>query len=234
MDMKMFKITPMTKGEFLKKHPGGMLFPTDAKPDAKGYSINKKDAKPPFIWASTEAHNRALKNIKEMEMLEKSEIAKSKKDFNKLMTDASAKQWKGLVEFINAANNSAYSYRYHAAELNGRWGEVSFFEKFRIGGGSEYKMMSKRTKAYMAIEKAVKETRAITGERDRHLGLHGVAKVDNGDHYVAFISGGNNGRSDWVAYLESLSRLVKSQKRAWLIEMNQHSDVYYVLMGFVL
>lgn len=231
------KVHKMHLDAFKAKYPDGTIIPKTANAGAKGYILYLKESvvgKPGCIWVSEKEFNAARKEAKMEMRKDKSTIAKCRKTFEKMMKKANAKQWDGLIQFMQAADNSAYAYRYHAAELNRSWGHPSYLGIYNLSSGRHYEMVPKNSKAYREVAKAVKEVKAIMHERDEHIGLSGVAKADGGDHYIAFITGGNNGSPDWVAYLETLSRIVKSQKHAWLIEMHRHSDIYYVLMGFTI
>lgn len=84
-----------------------------------------------------------------------------------------------------------------------------------------------------AVNKAKKEV-SCEKPGNRLLGLDGVVSVKDGDHYIAFICGGNNGSSDWATYFKSLTTIVNSVKKGWLIEIQNDccDDVHYALIGF--
>ena len=171
------------------------------------------------------------KTLKRQKEADKKSIDACKMLFKARMKGASAEQWTSLLKLINKVQNSADAYKRICAEYGRYWGCLSYLAKYDMCG-RKYELIGKRTKAYRSVSAAVKARKAEVGEHDAHLGLDGVVSADGGDHYIAFISGGNNGRSDWQAYLESLKRIMASQKRAWLLEMNTHSDIYYALIGF--
>lgn len=119
------------------------------------------------------------------------------------------------------------------AEANRYWGSPSYIVS-NVLNGTKQELVSKRTKAYKTIAFAVKEAKSVLGARNRHLSLDGVVSVRDGNHYIAFVSGGNNGHSDWKAYLQSLTIILEECKDAWIIKVDNDccDDVHYALIGF--
>lgn len=219
------KIKEMSLGTFKKRHPSAQIICKTENLKEIGYCLYNWSHQHPFIWTTKKNFRRAEKEIKR-------DIEMRKREFNTLMKKADPMTWESLVSLVREVGDNCRAYKRFIADYNSKWGDVSYFEKYKIDCGSKYEMSAKTSKAYKIMSKAVKETKSAMGNKDHHLGLDGIVKVDDGDYYIAFISGGNNGNSDWISYLESLSHILKSQKRAWLIDMSRHSDIYYVTMGF--
>ena len=137
-----------------------------------------------------------------------------------------------MALFMHAAKNDPVAYAYHCAELNGRWGSVSYFDKYALAGGYGYELISPDARVYRKFSKIVYGVKKEQKGKDRLIGLSGIVKANGGDHYVAMVTGGNNGPSNWSAYLETLKKIVDRHGRAWIVEVNQSSDVYYALIGF--
>lgn len=81
------------------------------------------------------------------------------------------------------------------AEANKYWGSPSYIVS-NVINGTKQELVSRRTKAYKHIASAVGKAKAKFGKENRHLSLDGVVSVRDGDHYIAFVSGGNNGESN--------------------------------------
>ena len=183
--------------------------------------------------------------------------AKHKKDYEyskryyKAKTKASDKSVKGIVKILNSydsdslislylflknlpkRSNCEYIYRRIVAEANKYWGSPSYIVS-NVLNGTKQELVSKRTKAYQKIAAAVEKTKEKFGKDNRHLHLSGVVSVRDGDHYIAFVSGGNNGHSNWKAYFQSLMMIIEECKDAWIIELDNDccDDVHYSLIGF--
>ena len=119
------------------------------------------------------------------------------------------------------------------AEANKHWGSPSYFVT-NVINGTKQELVSRRTKAYKHIASAVRKVKAKFGKENRHLSLDGVVSVRDGDHYIAFVSGGNNGESNWRAYFDSFMMILEECKRAWIIDIDNDccDDVHYALIGF--
>ena len=119
------------------------------------------------------------------------------------------------------------------AQANKYWGSPSYIVT-NVINGTKQELVSKRTKAYKNIASAVEKAKTKFGKENRHLSLDGVVSVRDGDHYIAFISGGNNGHSNWRAYFESLMMILEECKHAWIIDIDNDccDDVHYALIGF--
>ena len=183
--------------------------------------------------------------------------AKHKKDYAyskryyKAKTKASNKSVKGIVKILNTydsdslislylflkelptRSNCIAIYRRIIAEANKDWGSPSYIVR-NVLNGTKQELVSRRTKAYQKIAAAVEKTKEKFGKDNRHLHLSGVVSVRDGDHYIAFVSGGNNGHSNWKAYFQSLMMIIEECKDAWIIELDNDccDDVHYALIGF--
>ena len=178
------------------------------------------------------------------------EFAYSKRYFQK-MTKEGDKSVKGIVKILEAYDSYALISLYHflkkiprrtqcnrifneiVARAKSYWGTPSYIVK-NVLNGTKQESVSKRTKAYRVVAQAVKKAREQFEAHNRLLSVDGVVSVRDGDHYVAFISGGNNGSCNWPIYLQSLTMIVQELKNAWLIEVKNDScdDVHYALIGF--
>ena len=138
-----------------------------------------------------------------------------------------------LVKAIKPRMDYGRLFKRMKAEGNASWGSPSYIVT-NVLNGTKQELVSKETKAYRTIASAVKKTKKVFGDKNRLLGLDGVVSVRDGDHYIAFVSGGNNGWSNWEAYFQSLTMIVKECKDAWLIEIKNDccDDVHYALIGF--
>lgn len=141
-----------------------------------------------------------------------------------------------LAALMNdVGDNPSYYKRCHAKYV-AKWGCENYIVD-EVMNGAKLDMVSKNTKAYKAMSAAVDHAKhvAVGSGSNTHLGLHGVVRVDNG-HYIAFVYGGNNGRSDWATYFRCFEDIVKSDKleHAWLVEIKNDccDDVHAALIGF--
>ena len=183
--------------------------------------------------------------------------AKHEKDYEyskryyKAKTKASNKSVNGIVKILNAydsdslislyqflkelpaRSNCIAIYKRIIAEANKYWGSPSYIVR-NVLNGTKQELVSRRTKAYQKIAAAVEKTKEKFGKDNRHLHLSGVVSVRDGDHYIAFVSGGNNGHSNWKAYFQSLMMIIEECKDAWVIELDNDccDDVHYALIGF--
>ena len=144
-----------------------------------------------------------------------------------------------LAKFLKELGpNKDYSrmYKRLVAEGNKRWSSPSYIVT-NVLKGTKQELVSNKTKAYKVMSAAVKKAKKeVAGENpgNRLLSLDGVVSVRDGDHYIAFVSGGNNGHSNWTGYLKCLSTIIGACKHAWLIEVENDccDDVHYALIGF--
>lgn len=155
----------------------------------------------------------------------------AKNVISRYVNNSSQEELVSLALLMHSVQNSAYSYRYACAEIDREWGKESYLRPYMLQGNT-YELLSKDSRVYREMSKVVYGVKKQQKGKDRLIGLSGVVKANGGDHYVAMITGGNNGHSNWSAYLESIKKIVDSFKHAWVIEVGQHSDVYYVLVGF--
>lgn len=183
----------------------------------------------------------------------KEDFAYSKKCFQR-KTKEGDKSVKGIVKILDSygADSLISLYRFLkalprrtccnlifkriVAEANKTWGSPSYIVT-NVLNGAKQELVSKNSKAYKVMSAAVnKAKKEVSCEKpgNRLLGLHGVVSVDHGDHYIAFICGGNNGCSDWATYFKCLTTIVNSVKNGWLIEIKNDccDDVHYALIGF--
>ena len=119
------------------------------------------------------------------------------------------------------------------AHANREWGSPSYIVT-NVLNGTEQELVSKRTKAYRTVASAVNKARSIYGKRNRKMSLDGVVSVRGGNHYIAFVSGGNNGHSDWGAYFDSFKAILDALPQSWIVEIDNDccDDVHYALIGF--
>lgn len=150
----------------------------------------------------------------------------------RILKESSPEEVSSLAAFMVAAHNSDYTYKYHCAELLQRWGHESYFATYDVSNGGKYELLSEDSRVYRRFSKVVYGVKKQQKGKDRLIGLSGIAKVNDGDHYVAMVTGGNNGPSNWSAYLDTIKKIVDAHNHAWIVELHQHSDVYYVLIGF--
>lgn len=138
-----------------------------------------------------------------------------------------------FLKEINPRSDLSELYRRLVAESRRDWGTPSYIIT-NVLNGIRQERVSKRTKAYRMAKAAVDSAKNEMKGRIRRLSLDGVVSVRDGDHYIAFVFGGNNGDSNWAAYFESLGRVVKKFRHAWLIELENDccDDVHYALIGF--
>ena len=188
--------------------------------------------------------------LDELRAKHKKDYEYSKRYFN-AKTKASNKSVKGIVKILNTydsdslislylflkelptRSNCIAIYRRIIAEANKYWGSPAYIVR-NVLNGTKQELVSKRTKAYQKIAAAVEKTKEKFGKDNRHLHLSGVVSVRDGDHYIAFVSGGNNGHSNWKAYFQSLMMIIEECKDAWIIELDNDccDDVHYALIGF--
>lgn len=150
----------------------------------------------------------------------------------RILKESSPEEIASLAGFMVAAHNSDYTYKYHLAELVRRWGSESYFAPYMLSGNTKYELVTPDARVYRKFSKIVYGVKKQQKSKDRLIDLSGIVKANDGEHYVAMVTGGNNGCSNWSAYLETIRKIVDSCKHAWVVEMSQHSDVYYVLIGF--
>ena len=141
-----------------------------------------------------------------------------------------------LVKAIKPRMDYGRLFKRMKAEGNASWGSPNYIVT-NVLNGTKQELVSKNSKAHKVMSAAVnKAKKEVSGEKpgNRLLGLDGVVSVEDGDHYIAFICGGNNGSSDWATYFKSLTTIVNSLKDAWLIEIKNDccDDVHYALIGF--
>ena len=195
--------------------------------------------------------NERANNHDYLENLQKKhreDFAYSKKYFQK-KTKEGDKSVKGIVKILDSYESDALISLYRflkelprrtscnsifkriVAEAKRTWSSPSYILT-NVLNGTKQELVSKETKAYRTIASAVKKTKKVFGDKNRLLGLDGVVSVRDGEHYIAFVSGGNNGWSNWEAYFQSLTMIVKECKDAWLIEIKNDccDDVHYALI----
>ena len=161
----------------------------------------------------------------------KSAAKSAKKVISRYVNNSSQKELIALALLMHSVRNSAYSYEYAYAQVKREWGNERYLLPYAIYG-DKYELVSKDARVYCEVSKIVNSVKKQQKGKDRLIGLSGIVKANGGDHYVAMITGGNNGNSNWSAYLESIKKIVDSFTHAWVVELSQHSDVYYVLVGF--
>lgn len=112
--------------------------------------------------------------------------------------------------------------------------EVSYLkEKFPK---ANYAQLPPDNEVYQKIKLCIAKVKE-DAENNRLLSLDGVTDCNNGNHYIAYVSGGANGSGDWVDYFETFKGIIKGLNKfgeAWLIELNNNccDDVHYALIGF--
>ena len=188
--------------------------------------------------------------LSELQKKHREDFAHSKKYFQK-KTKEGDKSVKGIVKILDSYESDALISLYRflkelprrtscnsifkriVAEAKRTWSSPSYIVT-NVLNGTKQELVAKETKAYRTIALAVKKTKKAFGDKNRLLSLDGVVSVSDGDHYIAFVSGGNNGWSNWEAYFQSLTMIVKECKDAWLIEIKNDccDDVHYALIGF--
>lgn len=161
---------------------------------------------------------------------------KAVKGIIKILESYDAAPLISLYEFLKQLPKRAccnHIYKRIVAEANTCWGSPSYIVS-NVINGTKQELVSRRTKAYKHIASAVGKAKAKFGKENRHLSLDGVVNVRDGDHYIAFISGGNNGHSNWRAYFESIMMILEECKHAWIIDIDNDccDDVHYALVGF--
>lgn len=164
---------------------------------------------------------------------------KSLREMLRILAKFDSEQIQSLCKFIKSLKHPVDYARLLArvqAETNRTWGSPSYIVT-NVLNGKKQELVSKNSKAYKVMSAAVnKAKKEVSGEKpgNRLLGLDGVVSVKDGDHYIAFVTGGNNGSSDWATYFKSLTTIVNSMKDAWLIEIKNDccDDVHYALIGF--
>ena len=154
----------------------------------------------------------------------------------KILESYNAEQISSLFQFLKglpSMTDCDWVLKRVVAEASRRWGSPNYIVA-NVLNGTKQSLVSKRTKAYKTMASAVKNARAKLGDRNRLLSLDGVVSVRDGNHYVAFVCGGNNGRSDWATYLDCLKAIVNALPRAWIVEIDNDccDDVHYALVGF--
>ena len=164
---------------------------------------------------------------------------KALREMLRILSKFDSYQVQGLCNLVKSLKpNTDYGRLYDRmiAEGNRTWGKPNYIVT-NVLNGTKQELVSKNSKAYKVMDAAVKNAeKAVADEKpgNRLLGLHGVVSVDDGDHYIAFICGGNNGCSDWATYFKCLTTIVNSVKKGWLIEIKNDccDDVHYALIGF--
>ena len=115
-----------------------------------------------------------------------------------------------------------------------RWSSAEYLkEKYP---NAEYAQISQDNEIYQKIKSCIANVKE-RAENNRLLSLDGVVECDRGSHYIAFVSGGANGRGDWVEYLGTFQAIIEGLKedgKAWLVELKNDcaDDVHYALIGF--
>lgn len=175
---------------------------------------------------------RMLKMLDDKGNMTKKGAGLARDIIQRILKESSNEEVSSLAAFMVVAHNSDYTYKYHTAELIRSWGSESYFAPYVVSGINKYDLLTKDSRVYRKFSKVVFGVKKQQKGKDRLIGLSGIVKANDGDHYVAMVTGGNNGCSNWSAYLETIKKIVDSYKHAWIIEMSQHSDVYYVLIGF--
>lgn len=171
-----------------------------------------------------------------MKKAEAKNVAKAKKGLVKILNSYNEENIIALSRFLNglpSMTDCDRVFKRVVAEASRRWGSPNYIVA-NVMNGTKQELVSRRTRAYRTIASAVDKAKAKYGKRNRLLSLDGVVSVRDGDHYIAFISGGNNGHSNWRAYFESLMMILEECKDAWIIELDNDccDDVHYALVGF--
>ena len=160
---------------------------------------------------------------------------RSLKKIIKILSSFDSRQISSLCDFIkHLSPRTDYSnlYKRMEAECNRRWGNPNYIV-CNVMSGVKQELIGKRTNAHKAISRAVAKAQQEVGKRNR-VSLHGVVSVKDGNHYIGFVCGGNNGHKDWEAYFKGLSTIISELKDAWIIEIKNDcpDDVHYALIGF--
>lgn len=224
------------------------------------YALRQKDFKPFDVKRGIEIIEEIARMRKELESKREEVKKKCHKDFEyskkwyiehakkskkslremlRILAKFNSYQVQGLCNLVKSLKpNTDYGrlYARMIAEGNRTWGKPNYIVT-NVLNGAKQELVSKNSKAYKVMASAVKNAeKAVAEEKpgNRLLGLHGVVSVDDGDHYIAFICGGNNGYSDWATYFKCLTTIVNSVKKGWLIEIENDccDDVHYALIGF--
>ena len=164
---------------------------------------------------------------------------KSLREMLRILSKFDSYQVQGLCNLVKSLKpNTDYGrlYARMIAEGNRTWGKPNYIVT-NVLNGTKQELVSKNSKAYKVMSAAVnKAKKEVSCEKpgNRLLDLRGVVSVKDGDHYIAFICGGNNGCSDWATYFKCLTTIVNSVKKGWLIEIENDccDDVHYALIGF--
>lgn len=224
------------------------------------YALRQKDFKTFDVKRGIEILEEIARMRKELESMKEEVAKKCRKDFEyskkwhiehakkgkralgemlKILSKFDSEQVQSLCNLVgNLKPNTNYGQLYARmiAEGNRTWGKPNYITT-NVLNGTKQELVSKNSKAYKVMSAAVnKAKKEVSSEKpgNRLLGLHGVVSVDHGDHYIAFICGGNNGCSDWATYFKSLTTIVDSVKKGWLIEIENDccDDAHYALIGF--
>jgi len=224
------------------------------------YALRQNDFKTFDVKRGIEILEEIARMRKELESKMEEVAKKCRKDFEyskKWHLDHAKKSRRALGEIIkilskfdsyqvqslcnlvrNLKPNMDYGLLYARmiAESNRSWGNPNYIIA-NVLNGNKQELVSKNSKAYKVMAAAVnKAKKEVSCEKpgNRFLGLDGVVSVKDGDHYIAFICGGNNGSSDLETYFKSLTTIVNSVKKGWLIEIKNDccDDVHYALIGF--
>ena len=224
------------------------------------YDLRKKDFKTFDVKRGIEILDEIAKKRKELESKQEAVAQKCRKDFEywkkwhlshakkgkkaltemlKILSKFDSYQVQDLCNLVKAIKprmDYGRLFERMKAEGNASWGSPSYIVT-NVLNGTKQELVSRNSKAYKVMSAAVKKAeQAVADEKpgNRLLGLHGVVSVDDGDHYIAFICGGNNGCSDWATYFKCLTTIVNSVKKGWLIEIKNDccDDVHYALIGF--
>lgn len=163
-------------------------------------------------------------------------VAKAVKGIAKIVNSYNEENQIALYRFLNGLPPMAdcdIIFKRVIAEANRRWSSPNYIVS-NVLNGAKQELVSRRTRAYKHIASAVGKAKAKFGKENRHLSLDGVVSVRDGDHYIAFVSGGNNGESNWRAYFESFMMILEECKSAWIIDIDNDccDDVHYALIGF--
>ena len=154
----------------------------------------------------------------------------------KILESYNAEQIISLFRFLKELPSSTdcdIIFKRVVAEAKREWGSPNYIVANALHG-TKQELVSRRTKAYKGIASAVKQAKAELGDRNRLLSLDGVVSVRDGNHYIAFVSGGNNGHSEWATYLDCLKAIVNALPHAWIVAVENDclDDVHYALVGF--
>jgi hypothetical protein len=224
------------------------------------YGLRQKDFKTFDVKRGIEILEEIARMRKELESKHKAVAQKCRKDFEywkkwhlnhakkgkkalgemlKILSKFDSYQVQGLCDFVKSLRprvDYGHLYKRMKAEGNASWGSPSYIVT-NVLNGTKQELVSKNSKAYKVMSAAVNNAKKAVADQkpgNRLLGLDGVVSVKDGDHYIAFVTGGNNGCSDWATYFKSLITIVNSVKKGWLIEIENDccDDVHYALIGF--